>query len=240
MSAWRTIGVILFLGIVSIGAAGRLAAQNAPVPPGTAAAALPKDVDPVSQFRLPSVKREDLDDAGKKVYDRFADPNNPAAVIRGPNGVRLYSPLVADHLYTVNQYLRNEAGFGNRIAELAILNAAREANSQYEWGAHEGAAQRAGLEQEIIDIVKYRKELKGLEATKGLGEKETLIIHLSREMLRQKSVSPETFAEGLRLFGEKGLVELVSLIAHYSATGYLLNTFGNVPAPTPNFPLPIP
>ncbi|HWP86034.1 MAG TPA: hypothetical protein VNN17_12635, partial [Terriglobia bacterium] len=195
---------------------------------------------PDSQMRLPAVKREHLDDYGQRVYDRFLSPGDPRAPIRGPNAIRLYSPVIADHLYTVNQYLRRVAGLGDRLTELAILNAAREVSSQYEWSAHEGAAQSAGLEQPIIDIVKFRKELPPAAAVAGLGEKESFIIRLARAMFRDKNVPLALFSEGRRLFGDKGLVELVSLMAHYAATGYLLNTFGNVPAPSPNRPMPLP
>jgi len=243
MNAGKMARVILFTMAAGAALAGGLGGQNQTAPPASTAggaSALPAEVYPDSQMRLPAVKRENLDDFGKKIYDRFANPDNPTAAIRGPNSIRLYSPLVAEHLYTVNQYLRNATGFGNRLAELAILNAAREASSPYEWSAHESAAQRAGLEQEIIDIVKYRKELPGTGVSKGLGEKESLIIRLARAMFRDKTVSPALFAEGRRLFGDKGLVEVVSLMAHYSATGVLLNTFGNVPAPSPNSPLPLP
>lgn len=241
MNIWKIGSVVFLAGIVCLGWREFVAAQTAAGGVGMAVETpLPKDLDPESRMRLPSVQREDLDEYGKKVYDRFANRDDSTGPIRGPNSIRLYSPLVADHLFTVNQYLRHETGFGNRLTELAILNVAREVSSAYEWSAHEGAAQRAELEQEIIDIVKYRKDLKGMEATKGLGEKETLIIRLARAMFRDKSVSPALFADGRRLFGDKGLVELVSLMADYAGAGYLLNTFGNQPAPSPSSPLPIP
>ena len=182
-----------------------------------AAVKYPQDVDTQSRFRLPLRKREDLDDDGKKVYDFLAGPN--AGIVRGPNAIRLYSPKVAEHMYIVNQYLRNETGLGGRLTELAILVATREANAQTEWTGHEPAALRAGLEQQIIDIIKYRKPIA------GMGEKEAVIIRLGREMLSSPKVSSETFADAQRLFGKKGLVELVILMANYSATGAMLRAF---------------
>lgn len=205
-----------------------------------AAPALPSDIDPVSKMRLPPVKRADLDDHGKSVWDKVTDtPSEPNTPVTGPTGIRLYAPIVAEHLNIVNQYLRKIPNL--RLAELAICNAAREANSPYEWAAHETAAQRAGLEQEIIDIVKFRKPLPAVGAVKGLGEKEHAIISLAREMLRSPNrVSSKTFAGMKNQFGPKGTVELVSLMAHYSATAFLLNTFDIQPNPTPNSPLPLP
>lgn len=204
------------------------------------AADLPADVDPVSKMRLPPVKRADLDDYGKSIWDKVTDtPNEPNTPVTGPTGIRMYSPVVAEHLNAVNQYLRKIPNL--RLAELAICNAAREANSPYEWGAHEAAAQKAGVEQEIIDIVKYRKPLPAVGAVKGLGEKEHAIIALAREMLRSPNrVSSGTFAAMKNQFGPKVTVEMVSLMAHYTATALLLNTFNIQPNPTPNSPLPLP
>ncbi|MSO19707.1 MAG: hypothetical protein EXQ56_04475 [Acidobacteria bacterium] len=201
---------------------------------------LPSDIDPVSRMRLPVVKRADLDDHGKMVFDKTTDtPNEPDKPVTGPSGIRMYSPLVAEHLNIVNQYLRRIPNL--RLAELAICNAAREANSPYEWAAHETAAQKAGVEQEIIDIVKFRKPLPAVGSVKGLGEKEHAIIALAREMLRSPNrVSSKTFAAMKTQFGAKVMVEMVSLMAHYSATAFLLNTFDLQTNQSPNSPLTVP
>ena len=242
MNAWNWVAAnVVLMASVGIAVRGAEPQSQSTATDASAerAASLPADVYPDSEMRLPSVRREDLDDYGKEVYDRFSDPGSPVP-LRGPNSIRMYSPLVADHYYTVNQYLRTLPGQGNRLAELAILNAAREASSPYEWSAHESAAQRAGLEQEIIDIVKYRKDLPEAGVVKGLGEKETLIIRLARAMFRDQTVGSALFSDARQAFGDRGMVELVSLMAHYSATAVLLNTFGNVPAPSPNSALPMP
>lgn len=235
--SWGFVTLLVF-GIMYV-PASPARAQNAG-PAANPAAQLPPDIDPVSRMRLPPVKRADLDDYGKSVWDKVTDtPNDPNTPVTGPTGIRLYAPIVAEHLNIVNQYLRRIPNL--RLAELAICNAAREANSPYEWTAHETAAQKAGLEQEVIDIVKLRKPLPAAGSVNGLGEREHAIISLAREMLRSPNrVSSKTFAEMKKQFGPKVTVELVSLMAHYSATAFLLNTFDIQPNPTPNSPLPLP
>ena len=227
MLLWVMMTSLFLLGIGSRSAAAQ--------------AAGPKDIDPKSGMRLPPLTKSELDDFGKKVYDLMDDDAVKSDDgLSGPSGVRIYSPEIAEHYHLANQYLRRKTGFGNRLTELAILNAAREGNSQYEWTAHESAGLRAGLEQEIIDIVKHRKDLKSVGTVKGLGEKETLIIRLGREMLREKKVGSETFAEAVRLFGRKGTVELGSLMAHYYATAAML-TLVDIqlrPGQKPGLPLP--
>lgn len=186
----------------------------------SASTGVPKDVVPESGFRLPLPKREDLDDLGKKLYDQYATPNPQSlAGLRGPAGIRLYSPLEAQHESEHNHYLRFDAGFNPRIRELAILVSAREADSQFEWSAHEPAARKAGLDPKIIDIVRFRK------SPAGLPETETVIIQLGREMFGQKKVNSETFAQALKIFGPRGLVNMVSLMGDYCATAALLTAF---------------
>jgi 4-carboxymuconolactone decarboxylase len=182
--------------------------------------ALPKDVDPDSRFRLPLPKREELDDYGKTVYDRLADPGRKTLVgLEGPAGIRLASPRVAAIMEDANTYLRRETGFGDRLTEIAIMTTAREMENQFEWAAHEKAGLKAGVEPSLIDIIKFKKPLTGVQ------EKEAVTIEFGRELFAQRKVSPETFAKALRLYGKRGLVDMVSLMSQYSATSALLTAF---------------
>ncbi|HKN10371.1 MAG TPA: hypothetical protein VJ376_12940, partial [Pseudomonadota bacterium] len=117
---------------------------------------MPSDIDPQSGFRLPLPKREDLDEAGKKAYDRGATPGANIAGLQGPAGVQLYSIRTAPHLTAINRYLRFEAGIVPRVREIAILTTAREMDSQFEWVAHEGEALKEGVERGLIDVIKHR------------------------------------------------------------------------------------
>jgi 4-carboxymuconolactone decarboxylase len=183
-------------------------------------APLPHDVYPDSRFRLPLPKRADMDDYGKKVFDELADPGRFSLVgLQGPAGIRLYSPKVAKPMSDVNTYLRTGTGLDGRLTEIAIMVTARAMDNQFEWTAHETAGLKAGVEPAIIDLIKYRRPVA------GLGEKETVIIRFGRELFDRKKVSSPTFAEALRLFGQRGLVDLTSLMAHYAATSAILTAF---------------
>ena len=48
-------------------------------------------------------------------------------------------------------------GSPNAFANWRFLATARELNHQFEWVAHEPAALKVGISQEIVDIIKYRK-----------------------------------------------------------------------------------
>ena len=177
---------------------------------------MPTDIDPRSGMRLPLPKREDLDEAGQKAYDRSATPGSSIAGLQGPGGIQLFSPKTAASVSALNRYLRFEAGFTPHIREVAILAAAREMDSQFEWVAHEPEALKEGVPQSTIDIIKYRRSTEGLDAT------DALVIELGRQLWRDHKVKSETFAKLLNIFGPNKLIELVMLMGDYAATAALL------------------
>jgi 4-carboxymuconolactone decarboxylase len=180
----------------------------------------PRDIYPESGSRLPMPKREDMDGYDKKIYDKMVGHGSRTILgLHGPHGIHLHSPKLAERQYELNQYLRFESGLQAPIRELAILVAAREMDSQFEWVAHEPEALREGLSPEIIDVVRYRKSI----AT--LAETEAVIIKFGREMFQRKKVTSKTFAHALKIFGSKQLVELVALMTSYASTALLIYAF---------------
>jgi 4-carboxymuconolactone decarboxylase len=177
---------------------------------------MPSDIDPQSGFRLPLPKREDLDEAGKKIYDRATRPGATLAGLQGPAGVQLYSTTAAAHLSALNRYLRYEAGLTARVREIAILTTAREMDSQFEWVAHEPEALSTGVEQAVIDAIKFRRSTLGLDATAAT------VIELGRQIWRDHKVSAELFARAKSLFGPNKLIDLVLLMGNYAGTAALL------------------
>ena len=83
------------------------------------------------------------------------------------------------------------------MVEIAVLVTARAMDSQYEWTEWETYGRDPDdprhIEPAIIDMIKYEKPVT------GLGEKETAIITLGRQMFGRENsfenVSSATFAE---------------------------------------------
>lgn len=183
--------------------------------------AYPADVHAESGFRLPLPKREDLTEDARKLYDRAVDPKSGSIKgLRGPGGIKLYSPKVSELGQPLTRYLRWESGFDGKIRELAILVTAREVDSVFEWQAHEPEALKEGVPQSTIDIIKHRRP------TDGLAEPDKIIIDLGREIFVARKVAPQTFARAKQQFGAKALVDLVSLMGNYAGTAALLCAFG--------------
>ena len=106
---------------------------------------------------------------------------------------------------------------GPRLFQLAALIGARECDQQYEWSAHEPAGLRQGLEQNVIDAVKFNKSVTGLT------EKDATFITFGRALFREHRVSSELWAKMVTLYGRQHTVELMTIMGDYFRVGIMLN-----------------
>ncbi len=184
------------------------------------AAGLPSDIFTDSFTRVPLPKKADLKtDEERQSFDKVAGPEGLKPGPIGANTLRLYFPVVADRYRDAVRYLREKSGIEPRLAELAILVATRESNGQYEWNAHEASAIKAGIPQQTVDLIKNKKE------NKGLSDKEEVIVRFGREMLREPKVSSKTFADAERILGRKNTLVVAIIVAHYSSSSVLLHAY---------------
>ena len=221
----RTLGLSLALVAVPAWLPTPAVAQ-APSSAVVTEADIPPDIHPDSWSRLPLPQRDTLDAEGQRAYDTVINPDSRYADgPRGPIAMWLYSPQLAEHYFPGSTHVRFGTQFDQRLTELAILATAREVRSQYEWSAHEPLGRRAGLEQEIIDVVKHRTDLDAVTEVAGLSDTERTIIQFVREVIGDQKVSAETFGHAKTLFSERGVMDLVGLIGHYNFVNLTLKTF---------------
>ena len=194
----RLLGIIVVATSVAV-----LAGQSKP----------PSDIHPESLSRLPPLQRDSLDAEGKRVWDVLA--GGRGMPVTGPAPVSIYSPGSAEPIQLLNRYLRNTV-VGPRYFELSALLAARDFDQQYEWSGHEPAALRAGVEQSVIDVIKFNRPVT------GLSEKDATVIRLGRALLRDHKVSSELWAKTVDLFGRQGAIEIVATIGDYVMAGMML------------------
>lgn len=175
---------------------------------------LPPDIHPESLSRVPPVQRADLDADGRRIWDLIAGASGQIPKT-GPAAVTMHSPKAAEPIQLLNQVLRKTV-VGPRYFELSALIAAREFDQQYEWSGHEPAALRAGLEQSLIDVVKFNRD------TAGLIEKDATVIRLGRAVFRDHKVSSDLWAKTVDLFGRQGAVEIVTIMGDYAMAAIFL------------------
>ena len=177
----------------------------------------PPTSTPQSYSRLPLVLKDSLDAEGKRIFEAIngKESNTPRV---GPPNNTMHSLAAAEPYDALNQVLRNENVIGAQFFEISTLVPAREFNQQYEWTAHELGARRAGVDQKVIDVIKYDRPVTGLP------EKEATAIEFGRAMLRgNRQVPSELFAKMVALFGRRGTMEIVMVMGDYAMTAMVLN-----------------
>lgn len=189
--------------------------------------ALPPDVNPESLSRLPALTRDALDDEGRAAWDLVVgDGPRP---LTGPAAVSMHSPKVAEAFHHLNQYLRFSGALEPRDYEVAVLQAAWEFEQAYEWSAHERAARSLGVPDVVIDTIKYDR------SHEGIGGKDGMILSLARALLRNHEVSAELYAEVVAEFGQRGMVDLVTIMGDYIMVGLVMTAVDqHLPANLPN------
>jgi 4-carboxymuconolactone decarboxylase len=178
----------------------------------------PDDIDANSGFRLPLLKREDLDEGGQRRYDRAVGGHNIAG-LQGPTGIMLYSPKASEAQGMLTRYLRQESGITPRVREIVLLVVARCLDQQFEWTAHEPEALKAGVPRETIEAIKHDGAIAPLEPT------DALVVELGRAVLRDHKVLSDLFARAKSEFGPKMLIEIVLMMGSHSMTAAILTAF---------------
>jgi 4-carboxymuconolactone decarboxylase len=184
---------------------------------------LPRDIDPVTLSRLPPVTAGDLDEEGRRLLAARTFTPGP-----GPNHVTIYSPRERDLGIPSGE----KSPVGPRYFQLAVLITAREIDQQYEWSAHEPAGRRQGLEQSVIDVVKYNRPVT------GLSDKDATLITFGRALYREHRVSSELWEKMVSQFGRQHTVQMMMIMGDYFRVGFMLNAVDQHLPPTREALLP--
>jgi 4-carboxymuconolactone decarboxylase len=195
---------------IALLAVGLAATAQTPAP-------LPADIDAKSYSRLPLVLKDSLDQEGRRIFEVINGKDVDVPRLGPPNNT-MYSLAAAEPYDRLNQVLRNANVVGARFFEISTLVPAREFNQQYEWTGHELGARRAGVDQKVIDVIKYDRPVTGLP------EKEATTIEFGRALLRgDHQVPPALFAKMVELFGRRGTMEIAMIMGDYAMTAMVLN-----------------
>lgn len=177
----------------------------------------PADINADSLARLPYVKRADLDADGQVIYDMLPG-QRPSGDVSGPLAWPAYNPGVAKALLDLHNAAVAAETLNAYERELAIMVACRETNYHLEWNAHEGSALNAGIPASLLEIVRSNQSLS------GISEKDATIIHLGRQLYRDKKVDSVTFAKAVEFFGNKGVMDMVAVMNTYAVSGFFAAT----------------
>ena len=105
----------VWVWLLSVSAAASAAAQTRP---------LPSDIDPQSSSRLPLIRKDSLDEEGRRVFEAIngKDADTPRL---GPPASTMHSLAAAEPYDRLNQLLRSANVIGPQFFEISTLVPAR-------------------------------------------------------------------------------------------------------------------
>lgn len=169
----------------------------------------------VTSSRLPLPDLARLSAEQQAVADKVAA--GPRGQVRGPVRLWLHSPELAARAQELGEFLRWRTSLDPRISELVILATARHYTCHYIWFNHVGLALDNGVSQQAIDDMKHGRPPRWLQ------DDEATAHQLAIEILRDNAPDDETLDRARRAFGDRGVVEVGALIAHYHSGAIVLS-----------------
>src|ERR1700704_3456917 len=137
--------------------------------------------------------------------------------IGGPFNAWLRSPVLADRLQKVGEYIRFDTSLDKRINEMAIIMTAQHWGSQYEWYAHAPLAIKAGLDPATVAALGAGKKPDNMK------DDETIVWEFTTQLRRDRNVDDTIYAKALERFGEQGIVDLIAVNGYYDVVSMTLN-----------------
>jgi len=156
----------------------------------------------------------DLNPEQLKVYRELMA--GPRGGVRGPFNALLRSPVLADRVQKLGEFLRFESSIPARLNEFAILITARQLDAQVEWYGHAQLAQKAGIDAAVIaDLQQGRRPA-------GMKDDEALVYQFCTELHDTRTVGDATFRAAVDRFGENGVIDLVAVTGYYTTLAMVL------------------
>jgi 4-carboxymuconolactone decarboxylase len=165
--------------------------------------------------RFPQLKMEQLDDQQRPLAEEIMKVSSIG--ISGPYNPMLRSPVMAERMLKLLDYVRFNSTVPRKLNEFAILIQARLWTSQVEWYAHYPLAIKAGLPEAVAADVKEGKRPASMQPD------EAAVYDLCMELSTKHVVSDSTFERARKLFTEQQVVDLIAVSGTYVTIAMILN-----------------
>jgi 4-carboxymuconolactone decarboxylase len=142
---------------------------------------------------------------------------NNGNALSGPYNVLLRSPVMAERVFKLLDYVRFNTSVPRKLNEFAILIQARLWTSQVEWYAHYPLAIKAGLSEAVAADLKQGKRPASMQPD------EAVVYDLCMELSTKHIVSDSTFQRARKLFSEQQVVDLVAVSGTYVTIAMMIN-----------------
>ena len=165
--------------------------------------------------RMAEIPLDKMSSAQRAVADAIM--SGPRGGLRGPFNTWLRSPVLADRLQKVGEYIRFNTSLEKRINEMAILMTAQAWGSQYEWYAHAPLAIKAGLDPDIVAAIGAGRKPEKMK------DDEAVVWEFTTQLRRDHGVDDAIYARALEKLGEQGIMDLIAVNGYYDVVSMTLN-----------------
>jgi 4-carboxymuconolactone decarboxylase len=128
----------------------------------------------------------------------------------GPFNIYLRSPQMAELSRPLSDYLRFKAPMPRKLKEIATMLTARYWGGQYVWYSHRQQALDAGLSPAFLSAMAAG------ERPANMAADEATMFDFCTQLLTTRQVSDANFNAMVALVGERGIVETVATIGHFT------------------------
>src|SRR5580693_4321729 len=128
----------------------------------------------------------------------------------GPFNINLRSPEMAELAQPYSDYLRFKSPTLRKYKEIAIMLTSRHWGGQYVWYSHRQQALDAGLSPTFITAMAAG------ERPANMSPDEATMYDFTSQLLSTRQVSDANFKAMADRFGERGIVETVGSIGHFT------------------------
>ena len=165
--------------------------------------------------RFPQLTMDQLNEQQRPLGEKIMKISSVG--LAGPYNPLLRSPVLAQRMYDLLDYLRWNTSVPRRLNEFAILIIGRQWRSQVEWYAHHPLAIKAGLSEQVAADLKANKRPAGMQPD------EAVVYDFVTELTTKHEVSDETFNRAKELLGEQQIVDLTALAGTYVTVAMILS-----------------
>ena len=143
-----------------------------------------------------------------------------AGGLAGPFNAMLYAPPVGHALQELGAAIRFRTELAPRIREMAILVVAQAWDSAYERASHEPIGREAGLTDEEIEALRDGTD-------PGFPDKQEQAAYSVARALTGPAadLDDEEYDAAVAVLGERGLVELSTLVGYYATLALQMRIF---------------
>ncbi|GAC1341386.1 MAG: carboxymuconolactone decarboxylase [Myxococcales bacterium] len=211
----RPLPAVLAAVLCSAVVAAPALAEQPARPPARPEAAPGAQVAPAKPKRFPQLTLEQLTPEQRPLGEEILKISSVG--LAGPYNPMMRSPVMAERLFRLLEYLRFKTSVPRRLNEFAILIQARLWTSQVEWYAHHPLALKAGLPESVA------ADLKAGKRPAAMKPDEAAVYDLCMELSTQHAISDATFQRAKELLGEQQVVDLIAVSGTYVTVAMLLN-----------------